>query len=123
MRKITILLMAVMFCLSASAQKKETGKLPDSTAIQLMKPGVQKVVTINNSDTVVIESAVKFVKVNGKTIPVKMLEDALLIQSSKDVEAFLTAVQEFPAKFVTPFTAFYLKYYGLEAAPPQVQKK
>ncbi len=111
MRKLTIILLAAMFCLNASAQKKEAGKQPDSTVQKLVH---QQTATVQGIDTLTILNTVKFVKVNGKTIPVKALEDALLIQTGKDVDQFLIAVQEFPAKFVTPFTAFFLKYYGLE---------
>jgi hypothetical protein len=62
---------------------------------------------------------VKFIKLNGKLINYDMLDKAMVILSEKDIEAFLTGIQEYPAKIANPFTQYFLKFFGLNMQEPK----
>lgn len=125
--KKTIFILSAMLVLAGSvnAQKKDINELAKSAALTVdkeygfVKPNSKHIATLKpDSDTLEILKDCKFIKVNGKTIDVAMLNSALLIVSNKDVEAFLTGIQEYPAKIANPFTQYFLKFFCLTIAEP-----
>lgn len=71
------------------------------------------------SDTLELTNDCKFIKVNGRVIDVSVINSAIFILSQKDVESFLTGVQEYPAKIANPFTQYFLKFFGLSIQEPK----
>lgn len=124
MKKLfTILALAVT--LSATAQGKPKADFKASAekakaaTDKELKSKIDELQMVKISvDTVDVLNPAKFIKVNGKTIDVAMLNSTLLIVSNKDVEAFLTGIQEYPAKIANPFTQYFLKFFGLTIAEP-----
>lgn len=71
------------------------------------------------SDTLELTKDCKFIKVNGRTIDVSLINNAVLILSEKDLESFFTGIQEYPAKIANPFTQYFLKFFGLTIQEPK----
>ena len=98
MKKVFIAV-AILLSLTATAQKKETIKQP-----------IQKVI----SDTLEVSQDAKFILINKKIVPVKLLNDALVILDEKQLQDFLGQIQEYPAKFANPFTQYVIKAFNLK---------
>lgn len=130
MKKVfTILALAVTLSATAhgkpKADFKASAEKAKAATDKELKSKIDELQMVKISvDTVDVLNAAKFIKVNGKTIDVAMLNSALLIVSNKDVEAFLTGIQEYPAKIANPFTQYFLKFFGLTIAehPKSAQK-
>jgi|GEM_PF-7118225 len=71
------------------------------------------------SDTLELTNDCKFIKVNGQTIDVSVISNSVLILSQKDLESFITGIQEYPAKIANPFTQYFLKFFGLTIQEPK----
>lgn len=124
MKKLfTILAVAFTFTFTATAQGtksvNEELKKVDAQIAKAKADAIADASKKGNSDTLEVSQAVKFIKINGKLINYDMLDKAMVILSEKDIETFLTGIQEYPAKIANPFTQYFLKFFGLNIQEPK----
>lgn len=126
--KKALLILAVAVAFTATAQgtksvndelKKVDAQIAKAKADALSDASKFNKLSIGSTDTLEIKPGVKFIKLNGKLINYDMLDKAMVILSEKDIEAFLTGIQEYPAKIANPFTQYFLKFFGLNIQEPK----
>lgn len=68
-----------------------------------------------NTDTLVIDLAkTKVIKINGRLFSSQLLAKPGIYVVSENFTEVLAYIQEQPARFANPFTAWFKQYFGLQ---------